>query len=422
MVKDILTLEGCSMKKYLFFLVLLFLTSSLHVCAESSLSAAFIRDHQLWIKKGEKEEQITTDKFVLSPKWSSDGRFIAYLDGDEKGEKSELFIYDTQTKINYQPYDQVSTFDFKWSPTTNQLAYVDRGILNVTKLEKGIPKGFQNVSLGVSSFEWFPNGKDLIVSAQSELIPTGWGPVPLFKVPVNAELNTELVKPFYTIQTNENDLFAINANYFKWSHDGKWLSLLAIPTASWSNDSNTLCVLSNEGKSFQSVGKMLGNGEWVKWAPSANQLAYISGEGRFLVENKKTTIADIPIFRQQKEYTPKGNVDLDLEWFSSDIVLVARAKENKEWKEGPVPTMFTALYAINLKSNEQKQMTYPDGLELDNSIQVVNSTITWLRRNEKANNQNIWIKEGLSGKEYIWIKNVDAAPAIYTTGLESLKQ
>lgn len=66
---------------------------------------------------------------------------------------------------------------------------------------------------------------------------------------------------------------------------------------------------------------------------TANQLAYISGEGRFFVENKKMTISEMPTSKQQKEYTPKGFVDLDLEWFSKDLVIVARAKENKEWKE-----------------------------------------------------------------------------------------
>lgn len=96
--------------------------------------------------------------------------------------------------------------------------------------------------------------------------------------------------------------------------DGNWVSFLGIPTASWSNDSNTLCVLSSQGEKFQTVGKMLWYKDWFKWAPSTNQLAYISGEGRFFVENKKTTIADIPISKQQKEYTPKGYVDLGLEW------------------------------------------------------------------------------------------------------------
>jgi hypothetical protein len=398
-------------------ILLLFFISfhfSTMVSAKAPLQAAFIRDHQLWIKKGDKEIQITKKRYVYSPKWSYNGRFIGYIDGDEKGEKTNLFIYDTKEKDSYQPYVRVETSDFKWSPTKNQLAYNDRGLLNVTKTENGRPRGFENVSLGVSGFEWFLNGKEFIVSSQSSLRPTGWGPVPIYRVPVNANLDTDKMKPFYTIHTKEPDLFAIAADYFKWSFDGNWVSFLAIPTASLAMDGNTLGVLSSQGKHFQVVGKMLWYKDWIKWAPSVNQLAFISGEGRFFVENKKTAIADIPISKQVKEYTPKGYVDLDLEWFAPDKVIVARAEENKEWKEGPVPTMFTALNVIKLRSEEQKQITFPKKNELDRDPQVVGSNLTWFRKRAKSFHGDIWLKDGLDGKEHLWIKNVDSAPIFFT--------
>lgn len=382
--------------------------------AEVPLTAAFIRDHQLWIKKGDQEIQITKDRYVFSPKWSYDGRFIGYIDGDEKGEKSDLFIYDTKENESFQTYVRVETSNFKWSPIKNQLVYNDRGLLNVTKIKNGRPHGFENVALGAGDFEWFPNGRDLIVSSHACLRPTGWGPVPLYKVPINANLNADKMKHFYTIQTKEPDFFAISADDFKWSADGKWVSFLATPTASWSNDSNTLCVLSSKGDQFQVVGKMLWYPDWIKWAPSTNQLAYISGEGRFFVENKKATIADIPISKQQKEYTPKGFVDLDLEWFSKDLVIVARAKENKEWKEGPVPTMFTSLHAINIKTEDQKQISFPKTGELDENPQVVGSYLTWFRTKDKEFKGDVWVRNGLNGKEQIWLKNVDSAPVFFT--------
>lgn len=135
-----------------------------------------------------------------------------------------MYIYDTKEKDSYQPYPTIESNNFKWSPISNQLAFKDGGVLNVTKTKNGRPQDFDNVSLGVSDFEWFPNGKEFIVSSQSNLLPTGWEPVHLFKVPVNANLNTNKITPFYTIQTNTTDLFAIDAEYFKWSADGKWVS------------------------------------------------------------------------------------------------------------------------------------------------------------------------------------------------------
>jgi len=381
--------------------------------AQTPLKAAFIRDHQLWLKENEKEVQLTKGLNVSSSKWSKDGRFIAYLAIDATGRKSNLYVYDTRNKENYQPYKSIETRNFKWSPTSNELAYIAGGVLNVTKIKNGRPEGFKNVSLGVSDFEWFPDGKHFIVSSQSTLLPTGWEPVHLFQVSVDANLNKKKIKPFYTILTNPDELFAIDADYFKWSADGKWVSFLAMPTASWSNDSNTLCVLSSEGKQFQVIGKMLWYEEWIKWAPTKNQLAFISGQGRFFVENKKTVIADIPTINERKEYTPKGYVDLDLEWLSPDQVIVARAKENKDWKEGPVPTMHTSLYIINTNTSKQKQMTFPKKNNIDESPQVIGSTITWFRKTEKAMKGNVIVKYGKNREEQIWLKNVDTVPTFF---------
>jgi len=400
--------------RILLYVILISITFSKSAFAEVPLKAAFIRDHQLWIKEGNKEIQITKERYVYSPKWSYDGRFIGYIDGDEQGQKWDLFIYDTKEKESYQPYIRVETSDFKWSPNKNQLAYNDRGLLNVTKTKNGRPEGFENVSLGVSGFEWFPNGREFIVSSQSSLRPTGWGPVPLYRIPVDANPKVDKMKPFYTIQqTKEPDLFAITTTYFKWSSDGKWVSFLAIPTASLSNDSNTLCAITSNGRNFQAVGKMLWYQDWFKWAPNANQLAYISGEGRFFVENKKMTIAEMPASIQHKEYTPKGFVDLDLEWYSNDLVIVARAKENKEWKEGPVPTMFTSLYVINIRTAGQKQITFPKRNELDEDPQVVGSYLTWYRKKAEERKGDLWVKDALNDQENIWLKNVDNAPVFF---------
>lgn len=395
-------------------LLILFVSFNLSIdaSAEVLLKAAYIRNHQLWMKEGDKEIQLTTDKYVSSPKWSKDGQYIAYLAGNENGEKTYLYIYDLKKKESYQPYPSIETSQIKWSPTSNQLAYNSGGVLSVTKTKNGRPHGFENVSLGVSDFEWFPNGKAFIVSSQSNLLPTGWEPVRLFKVPVDANLDTNKIKPFYTIQTNTPDLFAIDADYFKWSPDGSWVSFLLTPTASWSNDSNTLGVLSSVGDHFQVIGKMLGYEKWIKWAPTRNQLAFISGEGRFFVVNKSTAVTEIPTLNKQKDYTPKGYVDLDLEWLSPDEIIVARAKENKAWKVGPVPTMFTALYVINLESGEQKQLTFPNN-KIDNTPQVVGSTITWYRTSEKEDQGDVWIKDSMDAQEHRWLKNVDSPPTFF---------
>ncbi len=399
--------------KILLFLMLFFFPYLTVTKAEVALKAAFVRDHQLWIKEGNQELQVTKDKYVYSPQWSYDGRFIAYIDGDEKGEKSNLWVYDTKRKENYEPYHSIQTSYFTWSPVANELAYISGWGLNVTKTKDDRPYGFENVSLGVSGFEWYPNGREFIVSASSNRLPTGWEPIKLYRIPKDMNLNEKKAELLYSIRIDENNLFAVDVGNFKWSHDGKWISFLGTPTPSWAMDSNPLCVLSSDGKVFKDIGRMLGFRDWFKWAPQANQLAYISGEGRFFVENKITKIAEIEASTKQVEYTPNGYVDLDLEWWSPSKVIVARAPENKVWKEGPVPTMFTSLYEIDLGSDTQKQITFPKENELDEDPQSVGSYLTWIRRQDEIQNGDVWIKHDKQKEASIWIENVDFSPAFF---------
>lgn len=105
------------MPEKILLLMMLFLFQFISVTkAEVPVKAAFVRDHQLWIKEGVQEIQLTTNKYIYSPQWSYDGRFIAYIDGDEKGENSNLWIYDTKKKENYKPYPIIETSLFMWSP------------------------------------------------------------------------------------------------------------------------------------------------------------------------------------------------------------------------------------------------------------------------------------------------------------------
>ncbi|MFP7471505.1 hypothetical protein SFC55_10905 [Niallia taxi] len=106
------------------FVIFFSLSTVAGAAGEVPLTAAFVRNNQLWVKEGSEERQLTYSQHVYNPKWSFDGRFIAYIDGDEQGEKSDLYIYDMVKNESYQPYVQVSATDFKWSPNNNQLALI----------------------------------------------------------------------------------------------------------------------------------------------------------------------------------------------------------------------------------------------------------------------------------------------------------
>lgn len=60
-------------------IVIIFASMPLTSQAEGNLKAVFIRDGNLWLAEGKKETRLTEGGQASDPKWSYDGRFIAYL-------------------------------------------------------------------------------------------------------------------------------------------------------------------------------------------------------------------------------------------------------------------------------------------------------------------------------------------------------
>lgn len=139
-------------------------------------------------------------------------------------------------------------------------------------------------------------------------------------------MNPHKMKHLYALPNEHDDFLALVASGFKWSPDQKWISFLAVPTASWSADSNTLCLVRADGSRFEKVDQMLLNAQWFQWAPSKNILAYIEGSGRVALENKHLKVKELPAL-QQNIFTPKGYVDWDFVWKNDRVIIVSRAKE-----------------------------------------------------------------------------------------------
>ena len=66
-----------------------------------------------------------------------------------------------------------------------------------------------------------------------------------------------------------------------------------------------------------------------------------------------------------------------------------------------------------LRTEEQKQITFPKNNELDKDPQVVGSYLTWFRKKDREHKGDVWVKYGLDGQEQIWLKNVDSAPVFF---------
>ncbi|RKI22149.1 TolB family protein [Bacillus thuringiensis] len=379
----------------------MFLCSIAITSAENnSVKVAFIRHHNLWIKVDGKEKQLTKGENIIGPKWSHDGEWLAYV----KGEKQNILeLYRLKDGKKVTPFHSEAS-NYQWSPTENIIAFIFTGTLNTFDVEKK-NADFENVSAGVGDYAWYPDGKNFLVSSEAHLLPTGWTGAQLYEVQKDAHMNPHKMKHLYALPNEHDDFLALVASGFKWSPDQKWISFLAIPTASWSADSNTLCLVRADGSRFEIVDQMLLNTEWFKWAPSKNILAYIEGSGRVALENKHLKIKELPALQQQT-FTPKGYVDWDFTWKNDNVIIVSRAKEGG-FETLPEKRPFPSLYEINSTSDKQYQITKSSNKQGDYHpiFMKKSNQLIWIRSDRKK--ANIWIAHSDGKHEKKWIENVD---------------
>jgi len=371
-----------------------------------NIQVAFIRNHNLWIKIDGNEKQITKGEYITKPKWSHDGKWIAYAKGEEQ---NQLELYCVADRKKVVP-SQTEATNYQWSPAENIIAFEFTSTLNTFDAEKKNAT-FENVSSGVGDYAWYPDGKKFLVSSEAQLLPTGWTGAQLYEVQKDAGMNPNKMKHLYTLPSMQEDFLAYIASDFKWSPNQKWIAFLAVPTASWSADSNTLCLLKADGSYFEKVDQMLLNSQWIQWAPSKNILAYIKGSGRFALENKHLKVKELPALQQEK-FTPKGYVDWDFTWQDNELITLSRAKE-MEWSNEEEKRSLPSLYQVNIQSNRQRQITTPSKKYGDYNPLYIKSgnQMTWMRSDRKK--ADMLLANGDGSKAKKWIENIDVPQWYY---------
>ncbi|GAA3401318.1 TolB family protein [Paenibacillus hodogayensis] len=377
-----------------------------HADPVKPLQAAFVRKGDLWLKLGGEETQITHGARAQTPKWSADGKFVAYAAGDRAG---DIWVYSLESKRQLQVYSGGSHYE--WAPEGHRLAFTIDSILNYADVRPEKVEPFRNVTGGTGNYSWLPDGSGFLVSSTASLLPNGWTSVQLFEVPVDAGMDPRKTKRLFTLPAQSDTFFAVGTSVFRWSPDGKWISFIAVPTASWSADSNTLCVLATDGKTFRQVDKMLRYPAWFRWAPDRNRLAFIAGEGRFAIHNKRLKIASFPA-DTPPSYTPEGYADRDFAWESERFITVSRSKEGEEGS-GTVLKPLPALVRIDLRSNVQKPIREPPPQQGDYAPVWLPShgKLAWVRSGgEQA---EAWLARGDGSNASRAIAGIDAASFYY---------
>jgi Tol biopolymer transport system component len=382
---------------------------------QNDLKAAFIRDGNLWTLINNEEKQITSsEKVFTSPQWSHDGQWLLYQNEApseyQDGEKqNEIWVYHVKTgqktKIYYDGYSPT------WAPDKNIVAYLDSETLDISDLKR-----FYNVAMGVNSYTWLTDGSGFLLSSRANLLPSGWTNPILYKKKLNNQYENILLygdtKEMFTIpkELGEGDksILSIHASNFTFSPSNKWISFIVSPTASWSMDSNMLCVISSNGKKFDVLDEVIFGVGKPKWAPTKDTIAFIAGGGRivFGFKNKHLKVKEMPV---SGSLTPQDYAELDFTWINNKYIVTSRVKE-KEWsndsKQHPLPS----LYSINIEDNNQKRITNPPKGFGDYQPKWIKSAnkLLWFRGKTLFDeDRDIWVSEldGTNAKK--WLENVN---------------
>lgn len=401
----------------LYYLILLALPlvlgqSTFLAMANPPLKAAFIREGNLWMKEEDKETQLTFQGVVESPSWSPDGKWIAFSKRKSPSSDSEIWVYNVQSKRSFQAFHHGD--HPKWAPHQNILAFQDRTVLDIIDFTGGVQHPFQNVALGVDQYNWLPDGTGFMATSQANLLPDGWTRPIIYKIGLpkrsnNTDLYNQATR-FYilpsTIKKGNTDILSIGVSQYKWSSDGKWISFKVNPTASWSMDSNMLCVLSADGKTFTPLAE-LASGFGYDWAPTENLLGYIQGGGRIVsgFTNKQLHVTKFPSLRSQL-LTPRHYVDLAFAWLNDQSLYVSRVPE-QAWSASFSKRALPILYRVDFHSDTPRQVSFPpSGFgDFDPIFLRKTQILTWTRSN--WDKRDVWISRPDGTSPIRWIENID---------------
>jgi Tol biopolymer transport system component len=235
---------------------------------------AYIAGGDVWVVDLDtaQETRLTGDGRNSRPRWSADGRWLAYQKGDqlwaiEVGAGKENPISDT-------PVDE-----FAWSPVENRLAHLSAsGGLAIWRADQQSTQTLVESKGGSTlvHFAWDPTGNWLAYETEG----AEWS---LSQVSLDGES-----LPLYA-RSNMTQIPHLTG----WSADAHWLLAWTGPASALAEaDGLPLCLIPAMGGTPRCLEqKMLLHADWLSWSPSG-QLAFVVGGGRETWVNKGLAVMD----------------------------------------------------------------------------------------------------------------------------------
>lgn len=235
---------------------------------------AYLAGGDVWVVDLDTDRQtrLTRDGRNSQPRWSADGRWIAY----QKGE--QLWVVEVSSGkaalVSERPVKE-----FAWSPVENQLAYLSTAeglVIWQTDRQDTQILVASEAGITLRHIVWEATGKWLAYETEQQ----EWR---LHRVSLDGESFT-----VYTTDDPAHSPFLAG-----WSTDAQWLLAWVGPASVLVRDDGLpLCLIPATGGAPRCLGqKMLLHSDWLSWSPDG-QLAFIAGGGRETWVNKGLALMD----------------------------------------------------------------------------------------------------------------------------------
>ena len=241
---------------------------------------AFVSDGDIWVLDvgSGQERQLTSDGGNREPRWSPDGRWLAFAKGDagaiwvvrEDGSDASLVVESARAGP-------------AWAPSGNRLTYATgEGALGLVDVESEEQEEFALPDGEIDRVAWSPDGKQLAIESWiqgEELTPPPNPTVEqgIWLLGADGSGLSKLYAPFQPSQAGPVTYLG------GWSPDGERLTLwqAGIVSASLVADGASLLVLPATGGEPQEIASatLLRPG-FVAWSPQGDRLAVVEGGGR----------------------------------------------------------------------------------------------------------------------------------------------
>lgn len=238
-----------------------------------------------------------------------------------------------------------------------------------------------------------------------------------------ASLGTESAWPYEWVQAarptakpSSPALLGVTTTGFKFSPDARWIAFVLVPTASWSMDTDVLCVMRRDGHGFHPLAEVLGHNEdWFTWAPDYDQLAFIEGGGRTGFRDKRLGTAWISSkpAKLVQTWTPKGFAEGSFDWLSSVSIITSRMHEIAGFpavSQRPLPS----LYRVGLASGLPYRLftDAPPGFgDFFPHYLAAHQLITWVRSNREHG--DVWVAGRDGSRKHLWLQDIDPGSWYY---------